>query len=195
MYPPGDPPGFYPPANVIEAQTRRNDAAVTYLTAVADNPRKVIGLGGDAITPTVSITVTAPVVSAGQAITATATVSDDVSVTLVAWQVDGQTVAMQTTSPFSLTWTPAAGAHVGAGPGVRRGRQQRCLSPAHRRRLSGVALETLPPSHHRWADHGHGCTLTHPRSCRIFADDYGLPKCSHRPASGVSAEYRRSRPD
>ena len=97
---------------MIEAQTRRNDAAVAYLTAVADNPRKVIGLGGDAITPTVSITVTAPTVSAGQAITATATVSDDVGVTLVAWQVDGQTVAMQTAGPYSLTWTPAAGAHV-----------------------------------------------------------------------------------
>ena len=112
MYPPDDPPGFYPPADVIEAQTRRNDAAVTYLTAVADNPRKVIGLGGDAITPTVSITVTAPAVSAGQAITATATVSDDVGVTLVAWQVDGQTVAMQTAGPYSLTWMPATGAHV-----------------------------------------------------------------------------------
>ena len=94
------------------AQTRRNDAAVIYLTAVADNPRKVIGLGGDAITPTVSVTVTAPAVSVGQAITATATVSDDVGVTLVAWQVDGQTVAMQTEGPFSLTWTSAAGAHV-----------------------------------------------------------------------------------
>jgi carboxypeptidase T len=112
MYPPYDPPGFYPPASVIEAQTRRNDASVAYLTTVADNPRKVIGLGGDAITPTVGITVTAPTISAGQGITATAVVSDDVGVTLVAWQVDGHTVAMQTTAPYSLTWTPVTGAHV-----------------------------------------------------------------------------------
>jgi carboxypeptidase T len=111
MYPPGAPPGFYPPASAIEEQTRRNDAAVTYLAAVADNPRKVIGLGGDAITPTIGVTVTASVVSVGQAITATATVSDDVGVTLVAWQVDGQTVAMQTQGPYSVTWTPAAGSH------------------------------------------------------------------------------------
>jgi len=112
MYPPGEPPGFYPPADVIEAQTRRNDAAVTYLTAVADNPRKVIGLGGDAITPTVSITLTAPEVSVGQAITATATISDDMGVTLVAWQVDDQLVTMQTTGPYSLTWGATAGAHM-----------------------------------------------------------------------------------
>ncbi|MCU0501145.1 MAG: Ig-like domain-containing protein [Anaerolineae bacterium] len=112
MYPAYDPPGFYPPAGVIETETRRNHAAVTYLTAVADNPRKVIGLGGDAITPAVSITVTAPAVSAGQALTATATVSDDVGVTLVAWQVDGQTVAIQTVEPYSLTATPAVGTHM-----------------------------------------------------------------------------------
>ena len=42
MYPKGDP-GFYPPGSVIERETRRNDAAVIYLTTVADNPRKVIG--------------------------------------------------------------------------------------------------------------------------------------------------------
>jgi carboxypeptidase T len=42
MYPKGYP-GFYPPGSVIEQETRRNDAAVIYLTAVADNPRKVIG--------------------------------------------------------------------------------------------------------------------------------------------------------
>ena len=41
MYPKGYP-GFYPPGSVIERETRRNDAAVIYLTAVADNPRKVI---------------------------------------------------------------------------------------------------------------------------------------------------------
>jgi carboxypeptidase T len=41
MYPKGYP-GFYPPGSVIEQETRRNDEAVIYLTAVADNPRKVI---------------------------------------------------------------------------------------------------------------------------------------------------------
>ena len=46
MYPLANP-GFYPPGSVIERETRRNNAAVTYLTGIADNPRKVIGLGGD----------------------------------------------------------------------------------------------------------------------------------------------------
>ena len=43
MYPSSYYPGFYPPGSMIERETRRNDAAVTYLTAVADNPRKVVG--------------------------------------------------------------------------------------------------------------------------------------------------------
>ena len=42
MYPRNSNPGFYPPGSVIEQETRRNDAAVIYLTAVADNLRKVI---------------------------------------------------------------------------------------------------------------------------------------------------------
>jgi carboxypeptidase T len=42
MYPKGHP-GFYPPGSIIEQETRRNDPAVIYLTAVADNPRKVVG--------------------------------------------------------------------------------------------------------------------------------------------------------
>jgi carboxypeptidase T len=43
MYPKDSYPGFYPPGSMIERETRRNDAAVIYLTAVADNPRKVVG--------------------------------------------------------------------------------------------------------------------------------------------------------
>jgi carboxypeptidase T len=43
MYPRDSYPGFYPPGSVIERETQRNDAAVIYLTSVADNPRKVIG--------------------------------------------------------------------------------------------------------------------------------------------------------
>ena len=42
MYPRDYNPGFYPPGSVIEQETQRNDAAVIYLTTVADNPRKVI---------------------------------------------------------------------------------------------------------------------------------------------------------
>jgi hypothetical protein len=112
MYPRYSDPGFYPPGSVIEQETRRNRAAATYLAAVADNPRKVIGSGGDVVSPTVSIAASAGPIIAGQPITATAVVTDDVGVTLVAWQADGQNLALQTQPPFSLTWMPAsAGAH------------------------------------------------------------------------------------
>lgn len=109
MYPRNYNPGFYPPAAVIERETRRNAAAVTYLTAVADNPRKVIGLGGDATPPEVMLTL-APSAPwpVGRPITLTATATDDVGVTLVAWQVDGETVALDTTAPFAAAWAPAA---------------------------------------------------------------------------------------
>ena len=114
MYPRSYDPGFYPPGDVIARETQRNITAVTYLTGVADNPRKVIGLGGDVISPTVAVTVAPPgpwLVNAPVTLGATAT--DDVGVTLVAWQVDGTTVAMDATAPFTATWTPATtGLHV-----------------------------------------------------------------------------------
>ncbi len=113
MYPRSNPPGFYPPASVIERETQRNHAAVTYLAAVADNPRKVIGEGGDVISPTVSIELSAETIFVGETITATATVSDDIGVTLVAWQGDGRLFALQTGPPFTVTWTlEASGPHV-----------------------------------------------------------------------------------
>jgi hypothetical protein len=111
MYPTSSPPGFYPPADAIEREVQRNHAAIAYLAAVADNPRKAIGMGGDVTAPAVDISVTASLVTVGQTVTATATVSDDMEVTLVAWCVDGQTVAMQAAGPFDLTWTPEPGAH------------------------------------------------------------------------------------
>ncbi|MGC8781488.1 MAG: M14 family zinc carboxypeptidase [Anaerolineae bacterium] len=109
MYPTSGYPGFYPPADVIEAETRRNDGAVIYLTAMADNPRKVIGDGGDVLAPTVDIHVASTSFIVGRPITATATVSDDVGVTLVAWFADKEPIALQTQPPFDLRWTPPRG--------------------------------------------------------------------------------------
>ncbi|MGH9245844.1 MAG: M14 family zinc carboxypeptidase [Acidimicrobiales bacterium] len=43
MYPPGSPPGFYPPDEVIPEQTSRNREAVLYLAEQADCPYEVIG--------------------------------------------------------------------------------------------------------------------------------------------------------
>jgi hypothetical protein len=109
MYPRTSNPGFYPPGDDIERETRRNDAAVIYLTAVADNPRKAVGLGGDSTAPEVALDV-APSAPwfVGAPVTLTASATDDIGVTLVAWQVDGETVAMDASAPFSAAWTPAA---------------------------------------------------------------------------------------
>ena len=106
MYPKTADPGFYPPADVIERETTRNQQAVIYLTAVADNPRKVIGLGGDASPPQVSLAPVEGPIPTGQPVTLEATATDDQAVTLVAWQVDGQTAALQRNEPYRYTWSP-----------------------------------------------------------------------------------------
>ncbi len=106
MYPTSSWPGFYPPASVIERETQRNVAAVTYLASVADNPRKVSGQGGDATPPTVTLGLPAAPLIAGQPVSLTVTTSDDVTVTLTVLRVDGQIVAMQPAAALTFTWTP-----------------------------------------------------------------------------------------
>jgi carboxypeptidase T len=109
MYPRNSDPGFYPPGGVIDRETQRNNAAVTYLAGVADNPPKVIGQGGDATPPEVTLQIAPPAPwLVGKPLTLTASATDDVDVTLIALQVDGETVAMDTTAPFTTTWTPPA---------------------------------------------------------------------------------------
>jgi hypothetical protein len=110
MYPVFSNPGFYPTALSIPHETERNLPAVTYLTGMADHPRKSIGLGGDVNSPQVSLTATqlpgSPVVSLA------AEATDDTAVTLVAWQVDGTTVALDRSAPYTYSWTaPAAGTY------------------------------------------------------------------------------------
>jgi carboxypeptidase T len=98
---------FYPPGDIIERETRRNDAAVSYLTAMADNPRKATGAGGDVTAPSVSLEVTGDRPLAGMPFTLTATAKDDVGVTLVSWRADGKIIGMVTEPPFEMTWTPS----------------------------------------------------------------------------------------
>ena len=122
MYPRNYNPGFYPPGSVIERETRRNNAAVTYLAGVADNPRKVIGLGGDTTPPEVALEITPPAPwLVGAPLTLAATATDDVGVTLVAWQVDGETVAMDTTAPSARRGRRRARQVHDPSAGVRRG--------------------------------------------------------------------------
>jgi carboxypeptidase T len=98
---------FYPPGGIIERETRRNDAAVAYLTGMADNPRKAAGAGGDVTPPAVSLAAPPDPQLVGLPLTLTATVQDDVGVTLVGWQADGKPIGIATEPPFSLTWTPS----------------------------------------------------------------------------------------
>lgn len=104
MYPTGWNPGFYPSADLIPRETQRNLPAVIYLTGMADNPRKSIGLGGDVTAPQVRL----GAVAVGRQVHLTAAATDDVGVTLVAWQVDGVTVALDRTAPYAATWTSPA---------------------------------------------------------------------------------------
>ncbi len=110
MYPAYSDPGFYPTARSIPRETGRNLPAVTYLTGMADDPAKSIGLGGDATSPQVSlIAIQQP---GSPAISLTAEATDDAAVTLVAWQVDGTTVALDRAAPYAATWiAPAAGSY------------------------------------------------------------------------------------
>ena len=94
-----DPAAFYPPDEVIETQVTRNREMVEYLIALADEPRKVLGLAGDLITPTVSITVSQPVVSTP--LTVTVTVTDNAGATTVAIQEENTPLALTTPSPIS----------------------------------------------------------------------------------------------
>jgi carboxypeptidase T len=99
---------FYPPGSIIDRETRRNDAAVVYLTAMADNPRKAAGAGGDVTPPSVSLAVTVARPLIGLPVTLAATAQDDVGVTLVGWQANGENIGMTEGPPFSLTWTPSS---------------------------------------------------------------------------------------
>ncbi len=120
LYPPAGPnsPGFYPPDEFIPEQTARNRALVTYLIALADEPRKVIGRAGDLITPTVTLAVTAPSPALSSLVTATVTVSDNVGATTVAVLVDdrvARVVTPATVQPravFTLPVSLPPGEHV-----------------------------------------------------------------------------------
>ena len=101
---------------------------MTYLAGVADNPRKVVGLDGDTTVPEVTLEIAPPAPWwVGKPLTLTATATDDVGVTLVAWQVDGETVAMDTTAPFTTTWTLPRPARIRS----RRWRSTRAQTRAH----------------------------------------------------------------
>ncbi|RME85102.1 MAG: zinc carboxypeptidase [Caldilineae bacterium] len=113
LYPRSSKPGFYPPASVIPQQTERNRAALRYVIAQADDPKKVIDAGADMVPP--SIQITAPSASdtllAYRPITVTAAISDNVGVTTVEYLLDGQPVAIRSASEITTTLILPAGTY------------------------------------------------------------------------------------
>jgi len=103
MYPVGSTPGFYPSGDVIREETERNRQAVVYLAGVADNPLKLVGIGGDATSPEARITCPLPDQEYQSQVYLCATASDDVGVTLVEFRVNGQSVGLDDTEPFTLS--------------------------------------------------------------------------------------------
>ncbi len=104
LYPTGYNPGFYPPDEVIPAQTARNRAACEYLAGVADNPHKVIGQGGDATPPRAAIISPGDGLSVTGTVSIVATADDDVGVTLVEFLVDGQPLGLDDAAPYTAAW-------------------------------------------------------------------------------------------
>ncbi len=99
---------FYPPDDVIPAQTARNREACEYLAAVADNPYKVIGQGGDAVSPTVTISHPTPCQTVDGQVEIIAHAEDDVGVTLVGFAVDGQALGLDSAAPYTTAWDASA---------------------------------------------------------------------------------------
>jgi hypothetical protein len=105
LYPPTAYPGFYPDDVVIPAETARNRGAVSYLIGVSDNPRKVIGQGGDVTQPSVELVAPTEGAEISGLLELSAAADDDVGVTLVEFLVDNAiTIGLDATAPYTITW-------------------------------------------------------------------------------------------
>lgn len=113
LYPADPAPGFYPPDEVIPAQTQRNRAALRYGISLADDPTKSIGAGADMTPP--SIQILAPgqdeLLFADEPIRVTVAVSDNVGVSTVEYLIDDNPIAVRNAGDFSTTLTLARGSY------------------------------------------------------------------------------------
>jgi len=104
LYPSSPYPGFYPPDSIIPAETERNRGAVSYLIAVADSPRKVIGQGGDVTQPSVALESPVESDSIRGEVELRATATDNVGVTLVEFLAGGTAIGLDSSNPFTISW-------------------------------------------------------------------------------------------
>ena len=113
LYPASANPGFYPPDDVISAQTERNRTALRYGVSLADDPAKSVGDGADMIQPEIQIL--APdqgeLLFADEPIHVTAAMTDNVGVSTVEYILDGKTIAVRNADDFSATLTLASGSY------------------------------------------------------------------------------------
>ncbi len=111
LYPRTYNPGFYPPGSVIPAETARNRPAVLYLLRTADNPRKVVGEGGDLTPPWVELVEPAAGGYISGPLSLRAEAGDDIGVTMVEFAADGRMLGLDEEPPFALVWddAPAVG--------------------------------------------------------------------------------------
>ncbi len=113
LYPANSNPGFYPPDDVIPAQTERNREALRYGVSLADDPAKAIGAGADMIAPEIQILTPdqGDLLFAGEAISVTVAITDNVGVSTVEYLIDGESVAVRNGGDFSATLTLASGSY------------------------------------------------------------------------------------
>ena len=104
MYPAGPYPGFYPPDSIIPAETARNRGAVSYLVAVADSPRKIVGQEGDVTQPSVVLVSPAEGDAVRGEVELRAAATDDVGVTLIEFLANGSTIGLDSSAPYTITW-------------------------------------------------------------------------------------------
>jgi hypothetical protein len=113
LYPADFNPGFYPPADVIPAQTERNRAALRYGVSLADDPAKSIGDGVDMTPPEIQIL--APdqgeLLFEDGPIHVTVALTDNIGVSTVEYLIDGEPIAVRNDDDFSATFTLASGSY------------------------------------------------------------------------------------
>ena len=113
LYPASANPGFYPPDDVIPAQTERNRAALRYGVSLADDPSKSVGDGDDMMPPEIQILTPEQdeLLFAGEPIHVTVATTDNVGVSTVEYLINGESVAVRNADDFSATLTLASGSY------------------------------------------------------------------------------------
>ena len=113
LYPSSSNPGFYPPDDIIPAQTERNRAALRYGVSLADDPAKSVGEGADMTPPAIQILTPdqGEQIFADVPIHVTVIITDNVDVTTVEYLIDDKPIAVRNGDDFSAALTLTSGTY------------------------------------------------------------------------------------